>query len=577
MTLNRLVRNALTLLLLAVPCLLLLPRLTAPISLPPTALEQLLVSRYTAANNRLGTPLVRPLDASRLTAYGDGALPDMGHGMLYTGMAALAMKALQETQGGQGQRATTVLGVLLLITSSLATLWLARLWFPKRDGRRAALLFVWSGGAILATVLPGPGLLLALLGALLCAVLVPLDVQQSSKRARLSQAVAAGALWGLLFLTIYSALLLLPLLVWHIICVTRRDVRAVLAFSMAALVFAAPQLLRAYKFAHNPLFHSRGLELVMRTESYPGTSLYHANTLPATLTSYLSRGGHVEVAARIGATLTELIPRAVGSMGLALLLFTASSLIRFTDNRVNTLRRLLFLALSLHLVALSCFFPSEECVSILLLYAPAIAVLAAGFLETVVQARRLPSFHTRGVLLFWTLACCLSGIAQLLALRAAPPPPRLYSFLGASVTYLERVQTQGDGILAAEDAVTMAHFANVPVALLPSSATDFLDLERHLNKEIVGFGMTPSIRWDRPESAAIQPWAETYRRVIGLFALSELLPPDESIALRRRITYPPSLLPAIQKFQVTPIRESEIGNDFSAFFWDLNYVTAPPR
>ena len=94
---------------------------------------------------------------------------------------------------GQGQRAATLLGILLLLGSSLVTLWLARRWFPLRDGRRAALLFVWSGGAILATVLPGPGLLLALLGALLYATLVPLDVRMSSKRAPLSLAIIAGA------------------------------------------------------------------------------------------------------------------------------------------------------------------------------------------------------------------------------------------------------------------------------------------------------------------------------------------------------------------------------------------------
>nr|WP_309693350.1 hypothetical protein [Armatimonas sp.] len=577
MTLNRLVRNALTLLLLAVPCLLLLPRLKTPVALPPAAMEQVLVSRYTAANNRLGTPFIRPLDASRLTAYGDGALPDMRHGILYTGLVAVSMKALQETRGGQGQRAATLLGIFLLLSSSLVTLWLARRWFPQRDGRRAALLFVWSGGAILATVLPGPGLLLALLGALLYATLVPLDVRMSSKRAPLSLAIIAGVLWGLLFLTIYSALLLLPLLFWHLIRVTRRDVRVVLAFGVAASIVAAPQLLRAYKFAHNPLFHSRGLELTMRTESYPGTTLYHATSLPATLTSYLSRGGHVEVVARTGHTLTALVPRSMATLGLALLLFLTSSLIRFTDDRLNTLRRLLLLALPLHLAALSLFFPAEECAEVLLLYAPAVAVLAAGFLETVVHARRLPRLHSRGVLLLWTFGCCLSGIAQLLALRAAPAPPRLYSFLGASGKYLEQIQTQGDGVLAADDALAMAYYANIPVTLLPTSATDFLELERQLHKEIVGFGITPSIRWDRPENAAIQPWAETYRRVIGLFSLSELLPTAESNALRTRISYPQELLPAIQKFQVTPIKEPQFGNDFSAFFWDLDYVKSQPR
>ena len=464
-----------------------------------------------------------------------------------------------------------------MLLGSLLTLWLSRLCFPQRDGRRAALFFIWGGGAIHAAVTPGPGLLLAVLGSLLCAVLLPLDVSMSAKRAPLRMALAAGALWGLIFLTIYSALLLLPIILWHVVRVTRRDPRAILAFLVAATIFAAPQLARAYKVAHNPLYHSRWVELAMRTESYPGTGLYHAVSLPRAVTNYLPNGGFQEVVSKSGRTLTELLPRTVGSVGLALLLFFASGLIRFHDHRLNELRRLLFILLPLHFVALSLFFPADECVRIVLLYAPIIATLAAGFLETVVQARRLPRIHARGALLFWLLACGASGLAQLLALRAAPPEAEIYSFRGASSDYLERLQTNTDGVLAANDPFHMAFYSSVPVSYLPSSATDFKEVEARLNKPIVGFGVTPDLRWSRPEDAVLGPWAETYSRVIGLFRIAELLPTQERKALLQRISYPESLLPVIQTFQVTPIREPRQNNDYSALFWDLRYVQNKPR
>lgn len=577
MRLGRLVRNILTLLLLALPCVVLLPRLNAPVALPESALDQLLTARYTAAHNRLGTPVLRPLDVARLTSFGDGALPDMRHGILYTGLSAVAMKVLHETQGGQGQRAATLLGMGLLLTGGLVTLWLYRRWFPQRDNKLAAFFYVWSGGALLAAVLPGPGLLLAILGGLLCAALVSLDVTSSSSRSSLWLALAAGALWGLLFLSLYSALLLLPFLLWQVVVTTRRDIRAVLAFVVAAGVVAAPQLLRAQKFAHNPLYHSRGIELIMRTESHPGTALYHAVSLPRTVSTYLTHGGFLEVLSKSASTLVELLPRSLGTVGLCLLLFITSGLMRFTDQRLNRLRRLLFLMIPVHLIALSLFFPADECASVLLLYGPAITVLGAAFLQTTIHARRLPRLHARGVRLAWTVLCCGAGLAQLLALRPAPAPIRLYAFLGNSGAYLDRLQTSHDGVLAADAPETMALYADVPVTLLPTSSTDFQEVEARLNKEIVGFSLTPNLRWDRPEDTALQAWGDTYRRVLGLFALTQLMPNNERETLRQYVSYPDSLIASIRSFQVTPIQEPQQGNDYSALFWDMDYIRAIPR
>lgn len=577
MKLGLLVRRVLIVLLVALPCLLLLPRLNKPVPLSPQALDQLLSSRYTGANNRLGTLVVRPLEASRLVSYGDGALPDMSHGMLYTGVAAVAMKALKETKGGQGQRAATLLGIALLFAGGVLTLILARAWFPQRDRRLAGLFFVWSSGAILGAVQPGPSLLLALLGGLLCAALVQLDVTSEQRRSSLWLALGAGALWGLLFLSLYSALLLFPFLLGHIVQTTRRDLRAILAFLATATLFAAPQLVRAAKFAHNPLYHSRWIELIFRTESHPGTALYHASSLPRSVSTYLSTGGSAEILSRSATTVTELFPRAIGSLGLCLALFLLSGLMRFTDQRLNRLRRLLFLVIPLHLLALSLFFPADECVGVLLLYAPAVAVFGAAFLQATIHARRLPRLHARAALLFWSLLCCASGIAQLLALSPSPALPRLYTFPGNSSVYLEKIQTTGEAVLSGDEPEKLAYFANVPVVLLPTSATDFKLVEGRLNKQIVGFSLTPRLRWDRAEDSALTAWGDAYRRVLGLFFLSTFLPENERSNLGRYISYPESLIDAIRTFQVTPIQESQLGGDYSALFWDMDYIRDIPR
>lgn len=576
---RRIVPLVLTFLLLALPCLLLLPRLKSPVALSPQALDQLQAARYSASRNRLGTLVVRPLETRQVLAYGDGALTDLGHAPLYMGLAMGSLKTLNETRAGLGQRALTVLGIALLLTGTLVTLFLFRRCFPERDGRRAAAFFIWSGGALLAAVQPGPALLTAVLGGLLCTALLEVDVRQQRSPVALGRVALVGLCWGLLFLSLYSALLLLPLLAGHLWRVTRRSGGAVAVFLGVGLLVAAPQLARAYKFAHNPLYHSRGVELMMRTASFPGEQLYHSVSPPRSLSAYLVGGGALEVAVKSGKTLTELVPQAVGALGLALVLFVASALIRFTDSRVNGLRNLILLALPLHALGLSLFFPAAECAQALLVWAPGICVLGGAFLETVVRARRLPRLHAQAALVLWSGTACAPGLVQLLSLPPAPPPPLLFTFPGPILPPIERLQTQLDGILASDRPAELAQYADIPTAFLPASATDFVQTGQQVQKPIVGFTLSPALRWTRPEEAALVPWGETYRSILGLFALTEPLPRADRERFRSelKVSYPPALFDALKTFQATPLRESDQGNDYAAFFWDTRYLQAPAQ
>lgn len=575
---RRAVPVVLTLLLLALPCLLLLPRLKTPVALPVAALDQLQAARYSASRNRLGTLLIRPLETRNVVAYGDGALPDLAHAPLYTGLAMGSLKALHETKAGLGQRALTVLGIALLLAGTLVTLLLFRQCFPERDGRRAAAFFIWSGGALVAAVLPGPQLLNAALGGLLCVALLGLDVRQRKAPVALRPVALAGLCWGLLYLSLYSALLLLPVLVWHVFRVTRKDGRAVAVFLGVGLLVAAPQLARTYKFAHNPLYHSRWAELPMRTASFPGEQLYHSVSPPRSISAYLAGGGVVELAVKSGRTLTELLPQSVGTFGVALLLFTASGLIRFTDSRVNGLRNLLFLALPLHAIGLSFFFPADECAQALLVWAPGVCVLGAAFLETVIRARRFPRLHARAALALWTLLAGGPGLARLLGMPSALPPPQLFTFPGPILAPIERLQTQLDGILASDSPAELAQYSDIPTAFLPASATDFIETGQRVQKPIVGFTLSPVLRWTRPEETALVPWGEAYRTILGLFAVTEPLPRVDRDRFRQeiKVTYPSALFEALKTFQATPLRDSDLGNDYAAFFWDNRYLQSKP-
>jgi 4-amino-4-deoxy-L-arabinose transferase-like glycosyltransferase len=230
-------------------------------------------------------------------------------------------------------------------------------------GRNGALLscglYALGASVVSQAITVHPAMLATALFTLLLFALFSLDVAGRRQRAPIAWAVAAGVLWSLLFLTIYSALLLLVPLVWYLIVVTKRDTRAVAAFVLAAIVLNPLTLGCLYRNARltgNPVFNAHLLELPMDTATYPGASLYRSLGMRQSVPQYLAAGGMGEVGRKAVHNVLGYYQNLPVVLGVFILpLFLIAALTRFTNPAINRLRTLVYAALGLHVLGLSLF------------------------------------------------------------------------------------------------------------------------------------------------------------------------------------------------------------------------------
>jgi hypothetical protein len=267
------------LLLLAV-CAFHFSRNVVPGQISPDAMETIEVARNFARTRQLITGVVRPLVLYRIgRANPDGRLPDTSHAPLYPMLAGTLLKLTNEMGLAQGERTAAGLSLACFVGSLAAAYLLALRLFGSNGALLSCGLYALGAGAVSKAIEAHPAMLATAFFTLLLAALFALDVKGTKRRAPFWWAAGAGVLWSLLFLTIYSALLLLVPLAAYVWIVTKKDRRALVVFLLAA-VFLNPLVLafgaRNLRVTGNPLFNAHLLEFPMGTAAYPGTSLYRA-------------------------------------------------------------------------------------------------------------------------------------------------------------------------------------------------------------------------------------------------------------------------------------------------------------
>ncbi len=544
-------------------------------------------ARYLAAHKTYATEVVRPLTASWVKPNADGSLPNLGQAPLYPFLAAVLMKAAHHTTMGLGDKVSVGLSLLFLLTS-LASCWLLsrRLFGANGGATLAVCLCAFAGNGMALALKPHPATLAATLFTLLLFALAAMDAPpslESRVAARggagrrvspLWWAAGAGAAFGLLYLTLYSALLLLPVLLFHL-SRTGYDrvfrVRACVLFVFAAIFVASPQLFRASQLTGNPLAHARFIELVMGTPSYPGNELYRFTQMPESVPQYLASGGVMEIARKAASNLAQLYQAAPFAFGVLLLpLWAGAALTRFTDSGANRLRNLSYTCALIHFAGLSLFLGPGETAPLLFMYAPIGACIGAAFLLAVIQARRLPRFYARAAVWGWASLACLPGVVQVLA----PAPVQnsffdVFYYLNTDARQMQAVRQNRRSLMVSDAPWEMAFRCDVPTVWLPADNATFDQVERLTGLPVAGVVLTPSIEGAYASDNAAQPWIITYRKIISLWDVAASLPTVESNRLTSGIElfYPPQLSSVMTGFQPAPLQEKN-GAAFSLLFWN---------
>ena len=552
----------------------------APNRLTPDGMDLVQAARIMGRTRKFSTNIVRPIVTSRFAVNGDGTSPDFAHAPLYVGVTGLALRLTRQTGPGQGDRTATLVALAVFLLSVAVCGGVARALFGSRHVLLACLLYALAGGAMSQALLPHPALLAAvwftgLLGALWRVdALVPAG--DDPRRPALGWAALAGGLYGLLFLTIYSALALLPVVVFYLWRVSRGDRgragRTVAVFLVVTLLVCAPLLVRNIRLAHNPLYNSRLLEMVMHTDTFPGYGLDRVVVMPRTLSQYLTGGGVGEIGRKAWNNLLEFYARAPLVIGLFLFpLWVMAALTRFTDGRINRLRGLVYGCVFFHIAGLSLFQPATENTPLLLMYAPWAAMLGATFFLTLIRARQLPRFYARVAVWAWMGVACLPGVAQMLS--AAPPPDEPYAVWGTMnlSPQMVRLRASGGASYVLSDAPWEAAYRlDVPVVWLPAESADMEGILARTGKPVSAIVLTPDLpRLYRGDPAA-DAWTLTYDRIISLSKVLTLL--DAPLRLKviqnsqRKLFYPAPLSSGMQGFVPEPFSERN-GAEFSLMLW----------
>ena len=202
---------------------------------------------------------LRPLLTDRIAANADGTLPDMAHPPLYTVFAAGAMRAFHQTAPGQGGREAVLVSLLAFVLSVGACGLLARCFGPGTGLLACAFYAVGSARGVGFVFAPSPIALGSLLLTLLFLVLYKLDAApmpgEAAPKSLLWLAGLAGGVCGLLFLTVYSTLILLPLFCAYLWRVSGREKATVLlAFASVWLLVCGPYLVRNVRLTRSSCF-----------------------------------------------------------------------------------------------------------------------------------------------------------------------------------------------------------------------------------------------------------------------------------------------------------------------------------
>lgn len=550
-------------LLLLALCYLHFSRNFAPGQLSPEGMDMVQAARRVARGHGLSTNVVRPLVLRDVRPRPDGSLPNVAHAPLYPLLAGTAMRVTGNIDLGGGDNITALLSLFWFLASLGACYLLARRLFGPDGALLSCLLYALAANALPLALEPRPATLATTLFTLLLAQLVALDVTGTNRRASVVKAAGAGALWGLLFLTLYSSLLLLAPLLVYLFLATKRDYRVPGVFLVAALLIASPALLRSLRATGNPLYNARLTELVMQTGTYPGYTLYRSVGMTRTLPEYLAGGGVAEIQAKAANNLLGYYAQLPRSFGVLLLpLFLVAALTRFTSPPVNRLRYLVYALFLLHILGLSLYLPFEEGLPVLLMYLPFVAVIGTTFFLNLIRARSLPPFYARATITAWAVLACLPGAGQLF-FGGVKPQTSTYKMSDGLIERAFQDRAPGTTVLVADVPWEVAHRVDVPAIWLPVDSVEFEITEDRLGKRITGIVMTPELERAYTGDSAVAPWRTSYARVTSLVNMLALLRSDESAQkyLLKRVPtarlYAPEVAGILTQFGATPFAEAD--------------------
>lgn len=536
-----------------------------------TGMDLVQSARHVARGDGLSTSVLRPRLLDRLKINSDGTLPDTAQSPLYVVLCGVAIRLTHSDSPGHGDKAATLISCLFFLTSLATCYLLATRFFGSNGAMLACVLYALSANVMQVAVDVSPVTLGVTLFSLTIIALHALDVQSSveDRRADWRWAVFAGIAYGLLYMTIYSSLVLVLPIVVYVFLVSKRDFRVVALFLISALFTVAPLLIRNINVAQNPFFNSRLSELIMLTKDFPGYSLYRSVGSSQGTASFLSSGGLLQIFQKMGANLLDYytgVPHIFGP--LVFPLFLVASLTRFTNPQVNRVRFLVYAMLVVHLLGLSLFLPMTDGRFALVMYLPFVSVIGVTFFLNFLRARNLPQFYSRSAIAAWSVLACIPGFVAITGgVGNTQATHDIFRGSAAGTEAARLVENQvgavraaGNQMVVSEVPWEVAYRLDVPCLLLPKEGGDLRIAEDRVKRQSSMILLTPTLVLAyTPEEASL--WQGVYTNLRTFVdVMRNAKTPDEQKFLMGKL-YPEArnlygeLSPVLSGFQPVAVED----------------------
>jgi len=354
------------------------------------------IARNVFTGRGFTTNLIRPFNTG-FSQSGQGAFAEINRAPLFPCTVA-GMFRLRSVSG-QAVGSTSVVFFLAML---VAAFWLGSLLFNYQAGLLGAAVVGLSKPMLDVAISGEEWTTLGFFFTLLLCV-VALHHKASSRKSKyagIGYSAAAGALTALLYWTHYAMfLLVIPLAVYFAITGKARIVGLV-AFLIVALGLMAPLVARNYSLTSSPILGAGAWDVMADTTAYPGDVFYRSVRSEQCSTGSLLMfplEHFPSFSEKVLRRSADLLGYAVTMLGLLGLPFAAvSSLYRFKKPQTNAVRGFCYGAVAALFIALAALGVPVGCV---IMFAPVIGVIAAGYLLLLADSKRLHPVYLRFLLI----------------------------------------------------------------------------------------------------------------------------------------------------------------------------------
>lgn len=365
------------------------------------------IARNVFTSHSYTTNLIRPFNLVFSQSW-QVAFPELNRAPLFP----CAVAGVFHVRGVSGQAVTST-SLLFFIAMLGATFWLGALLFDYRAGLLGTAVMGISKPMLEAATSGEEWAALGLWFTLLLCV-VALHHRASIKHSKVAcilLSIVAGVFVGLLYWTHYAMFfLIVPVAVYFAITGKAR-IASLIAFLVVALGLMAPLIVGNYSLTGSPIMGAAAWDVMADTLDYPGDAFYRsvhwdlANMRSLAMFPVEHFQSFSEKTLRGSA---EMLGYAVTMLGLLGLPFAAvSSLYRFKNPQANAVRGLCYGAAATSLILFAALGLPASCV---MMFAPVIAVIAAGYLLLLAVSKRLHPVYLRLVLAGLLAVTLIPGI-----------------------------------------------------------------------------------------------------------------------------------------------------------------------